>query len=641
MGGGATVDKLTYALAWAARGFPVFPLRPGSKKPLFKDWDWTQGATTDEATIRAWWTGRDYNIATLTDGRIVVDVDTKKGKPGLTSLVSLDMDLDELDTLTVHTPSGGKHLYYDGPNRSLSTGRLPPGLDIRSYHGYVVAPGSYLDPALPENEGVGGFYTVEVDAPVRRVPVEVLSRLDTPLDRQAAEAVATLDTEMTLERAAAYLAEEAPPAIEGQGGDLTTFKVAAALKDMGVSEAMAAEIMVECYNERCAPPWDVEELKQKVANAYAYGSRAPGAYSPEHEFSGVSIPELPPKPVQDQIWYRHGDGFDRNARWLYYKTLPATGIAFIVGPPQSAKTFVLVDLARSLATGKSWFDTEPDDRGGTVFLFAGSEGSGFAHRLAALQEEGALPISATRVSALGERGKLGEVAEAIKAETTRMQAQHGVPLRLVVLETLNTSGLIEDENDAHSVSQAMDNLVTLSTLLDILVIVSHHPPKGGQGMRGSGALLGAADYVVEIQRTGTEVVRTLMLAKARDAEQRRLGAFSLIEVDLGQDDRGRKVTSMVVSGSTASAAVVKKATYADLFVECVDFAMIDDGEDVDGKTIVEEESVAKWFKDRCPIQDRSNRRKQMKAAWEFAEGLGAVETVMHDGKKYLYRRERT
>jgi hypothetical protein len=470
--------------------------------------------------------------------------------------VSLDMDLDELDTLTVHTPSGGKHLYYDGPNRSLSTGRLPPGLDIRSYHGYVVAPGSYLDPALPENEGVGGFYTVEVDAPVRRVPVEVLSRLDTPLDRQAAEAVATLDTEMTLERAAAYLAEEAPPAIEG-------------------------------------------------------------------------------------LWYRHGDGFDRNARWLYYKTLPATGIAFIVGPPQSAKTFVLVDLARSLATGKSWFDTEPDDRGGTVFLFAGSEGSGFAHRLAALQEEGALPISATRVSALGERGKLGEVAEAIKAETTRMQAQHGVPLRLVVLETLNTSGLIEDENDAHSVSQAMDNLVTLSTLLDILVIVSHHPPKGGQGMRGSGALLGAADYVVEIQRTGTEVVRTLMLAKARDAEQRRLGAFSLIEVDLGQDDRGRKVTSMVVSGSTASAAVVKKATYADLFVECVDFAMIDDGEDVDGKTIVEEESVAKWFKDRCPIQDRSNRRKQMKAAWEFAEGLGAVETVMHDGKKYLYRRERT
>ena len=38
-------------LQWAARGFRVFPLAVGSKKPAWKDWDWTEKASADPEVI--------------------------------------------------------------------------------------------------------------------------------------------------------------------------------------------------------------------------------------------------------------------------------------------------------------------------------------------------------------------------------------------------------------------------------------------------------------------------------------------------------------------------------------------------------------------------------------------------------------
>lgn len=639
MGGEAVTDKLTYALAWAERGFRVFPLRRGSKKPAIKDWDWRVGASNDLKTVADWWRdGRSWNIGVLAENLIVLDPDVKRGKRGIESLLSLDLDFADLDTLTVRTPSGGKHLYYAGPNRSLSAGRLPPDIDVRSGNGYVIAPGSWLDPELPENEGIGGFYVLENDAPVRRVPTEVLARLDEPLERQGQAALTELDQPAAVDRAVAFLQTEAPLAVEGEGGDLATFKVAATLKDYGVSADMAVDLLAEHWNDRCSPPWDVEALKTKVANAYAYGARAPGVYSPDVEFAGVSIPPMPSKPVTDQFWHRHGDGFDPNTRWLYYDLLPVRGVCLLTAPSQAGKTFVALDLARSLATGRGWFGVEPDERGGTIFLFAGTEGSGLAQRLAALEEPEPLPISATRVSNLRERDALKTLAEAIQAEAANMKAVHGVPLRMVVLETLSASGLLEDEDSNAEAAMAMANLGQLSEMLGVLVVTSHHPPKGGTGTRGASAIPNNADYVLEIGRIGRETVRTIELTKARDAAQRRLGSFSLLEVELGRDDRGRRIVSMKVDGSVASAAQAKKATYAELFLECLDWALIDDGEEVEGAMMVEEASVADTFKERCPIKDRSNRHKQFKAAWQLAEEMGVVETAAREGKKYLRRR---
>jgi hypothetical protein len=88
-----------------------------------------------------------------------------------------------------------------------------------------------------------------------------------------------------MERATFYLHNEAPVAIEGQGGDETTYKVAARVKDLGVDEADAVNLLRMDWNLRCVPPWDDEELAVKVQNAYKYGSRPPGVGTPEFDFA--------------------------------------------------------------------------------------------------------------------------------------------------------------------------------------------------------------------------------------------------------------------------------------------------------------------------------------------------------------------
>lgn len=94
-----------------------------------------------------------------------------------------------------------------------------------------------------------------------------------------------IDREAAKVRFIHYLKHDAPLAIEGQGGDQTTFVVAAKGKDCGLSEAETYTLMSEHWNPRCSPPWDDDELATKVRNAYDYGQNEPGCDAPERVFA--------------------------------------------------------------------------------------------------------------------------------------------------------------------------------------------------------------------------------------------------------------------------------------------------------------------------------------------------------------------
>lgn len=126
------------ALHYATLGWCVFPC--SGKEPLTAHG--VKDASSDEATIRAWWSRwPDANVAVAcgASGLVVVDIDD--GAVGEAELAKLG-ELPE--TLTAETGSGGRHLYFRRPDGEKwgNTSRRVPHLDTRGDGGYVIAPPS-------------------------------------------------------------------------------------------------------------------------------------------------------------------------------------------------------------------------------------------------------------------------------------------------------------------------------------------------------------------------------------------------------------------------------------------------------------------------------------------------------------------
>ena len=138
---------LRQALAYARRGWPVFPCLPGQKIPATKHG--FRDATTDPGQITAWFTRRpDCNLAIATGhpGPDVLDIDhhgpAGNGYPAYFRL--REAELADEPAASIATPSGGMHAYYNGTDQHC--GHLPGHhLDFRSAGGYVLAPPSRIN----------------------------------------------------------------------------------------------------------------------------------------------------------------------------------------------------------------------------------------------------------------------------------------------------------------------------------------------------------------------------------------------------------------------------------------------------------------------------------------------------------------
>jgi hypothetical protein len=138
---------LRQALAYARRGWPVFPCQPGQKIPAtahgFRD------ATTNPDQITGWFTrhpGRNLAIAAGAPGPDVLDVDQHgPAGNGYAALARIGRaGLLDGAAAWVRTPSGGLHAYFTGT--AQRSGHLAGHhVDFRSSGGYILAPPSQIN----------------------------------------------------------------------------------------------------------------------------------------------------------------------------------------------------------------------------------------------------------------------------------------------------------------------------------------------------------------------------------------------------------------------------------------------------------------------------------------------------------------
>ncbi|MEU0369595.1 bifunctional DNA primase/polymerase [Streptomyces sp. NPDC006283] len=161
---------LAHALSAAERGLPVIPLSAtklpalrsphrGEAQPVLCRGECglpghgVHDATTDPAGVRAlfaaapWATGYGIACGRPPHHLIGIDLDTKSSTDSMAELQHLALRhlFTIPETVTVLTPSGGRHLWLTGPSDVVvpnSASRIAPGIDVRGTGGYLVGPGS-------------------------------------------------------------------------------------------------------------------------------------------------------------------------------------------------------------------------------------------------------------------------------------------------------------------------------------------------------------------------------------------------------------------------------------------------------------------------------------------------------------------
>lgn len=345
------------AIKLAKRGFRVFRLQVGKKKPIRGE-RFKECATCDPAEVYEMWTLENgepasYNIGIYAEKFLIVDEDNKDGKDGAGALAALG---GAPRTMKVRTPNGGFHHIYDACGQMYGLHAIADGLDVRADGGYIVGAGSWIGDKQ---------YEIIDDAPILPVPVHIANAARAAQAREttAGSVAGEMDTALALHRASLYLHDRGP-ALQGAGGDEWTYKTCCAVLDFGLSEGAALELLLD-WNERCEPPWEPEALEKKLQNAMSYRKGAIGRDNPGSGMGAIVFPEhlrpTKPAPAEEPVPFVPFDFGPEDAsqlpprRWVSFPEFAPGYVTLINGPGGASKSTLNIAQAIAVAQGDGRF----------------------------------------------------------------------------------------------------------------------------------------------------------------------------------------------------------------------------------------------------------------------------------------------
>jgi hypothetical protein len=253
--------------------------------------------------------------------------------------------------------------------------------------------------------------------------------------------------------------------------------------------------------------------------------------------------------------------------------LPRTGLVVVWGPPKCGKSFWTFDLVMHIALG--WKYRGRKVQQGAVVYFALEGGIAFARRIEAWRQrhladhDGPVPFNLLDVPV--------DLVADHKTLIEDIQAQiNGNPMPgVVVIDTLNRSlnGSESKDEDMARYIRAAD---AIHTAFGCLVIIIHHCGVAANRPRGHTSLAGADDAQIAVERNDDGVV-SATVEHMKDDEAGAVLASKLERVELGFDDDGDLITSMVVVPTDIAAAVEPKLPKTQRFALDALKKLIDDG----------------------------------------------------------------
>ena len=250
--------------------------------------------------------------------------------------------------------------------------------------------------------------------------------------------------------------------------------------------------------------------------------------------------------------------------WLIEGLIEQRSVCEIFGEPGSGKSFMAIDAACSIASGKD-FHGRPVVCGPVIYI-AGEGRRGVVRRVNAWAMAHAIKLS--EMSLYVSRTAVGinngnNLAE-LKAEIRSIAEEFGSPA-LIILDTLARNFGDGDENDTKDMTSFIAEVDRLNDEFDCASLIVHHARHGEKGRaRGSSALKGALDAEYKISKQD-DCIR-MSCSKMKDEDEPDPMAFYLVPVEMGRDEKGAMISSAVLEfrGTVApeSARLTKNEWFA-------------------------------------------------------------------------------
>ena len=327
---------------------------------------------TEHEVVAHWHARPADNVAIVTgrlSGVVVVDVDPGHGgdpSPFVGTTPAF-----------ARTRLGGWHFYYRHPGRHVKSCAGPnparPGVDVRGDGGYVVAPPSLVPPgvyAWGSEEGVdlASLPTFDVVAP-----------LVFPPSAPRAEP----EPKVSDGWVASILSAGAPVGSQRQALTRLAGYYAARRQPVDITVALLARWASSLAQDR-ADPWTFGQVCTLVQSIYEKDARSRPAA--EEDARGIV-----PVDFHDFMVTHEG----QRAAWMVEDWVPDATVGMVISPPGSFKTWLLGDLALSVAMGQPFLGRYPVHRPGpVVFIQAEDPPPLLASRLG--------PLAVSKVRQVGD-----------------------------------------------------------------------------------------------------------------------------------------------------------------------------------------------------------------------------------------------
>jgi plasmid stabilization system protein ParE len=302
--------------------------------------------------------------------------------------------------------------------------------------------------------------------------------------------------------------------------------------------------------------------------------------------------------------------------WLVKNVIPAESIGMLYGGSGTFKSFIALDAALHIAHGLPWMGRRTK-QGGVLYI-AAEGGAGLWARIVAWHRArrlqwGDVPFHVIP-AAVNLTSDAWRVVEAAQSK--------GLAPTLVVIDTLSQT-YAGEENSANEMAAYFRELGNrFRSLWQCAVLLLHHTGhQATERPRGSSAIRANLDFMLGVFRDEKEMLATLTCGKQKDGDAFDDATFALSVHELGTDEDGDKITSLVARHLTSAEelqdAMVRESSAGRGGSNQLLLSLLQNG--------AKESDVRKAFNDQCGKDTPEARRQAYGRARKWAEKNGFME----------------